>query len=311
MPFLDQSITIPSNLVIDPGQVDAFGRIRTSTPYNVFHNKQISDNQPNFWDDAEVSGGGTSSTFNTNQASTTLAVSNNTAGLRARQTKRWFNYQSGKSQLIQMTGVLGSSKPGITTRLGQFNSSNEMFFQQSPDGLSVVVRTFTSGGVAETTVSQSSWNIDPLNGHGPSGIKLDLTKGQIFVIEYQWLGMGRIRFGFNFGGITVFCHSISNANSLSLVFISSPNLPLRYDIQNDGTGGVASIVHVCVSVISEGGVEHIGFQLSADRGATALSTLADTGIYPLIAIRLKAGYFGTEINISTFSIITTGANAYR
>jgi hypothetical protein len=101
--------------------MDAFYRMRVSNPQTIFDSKQLSDNQPLFWDDAQTSGSGTGSSFNANQASTTISVGNATAGTRVRQTFRHFNYQPGKSQLIIMTGIVGAAATGITKRLGLFN----------------------------------------------------------------------------------------------------------------------------------------------------------------------------------------------
>lgn len=290
---------------------DAFGRLRISNPQTIFDSKQIADKQPFFWDDQQTSGSGTSSTYNSNQASTTLSVGASTAGTRVRQTFRWFNYQPGKSQLINLTGVLGSGASGITKRVGLFNSTNGLFFSVTSSGISVVCRTNTSGTPAETSVAQSSWNIDKLDGTGASALTLDLTKTQIMVIDFQWLGVGSVRFGFVINGNTYYCHQINNANSLALVYMSTPNLPLRWEIVNDGSGGAASLTHICSSVISEGGREENGFDLAIDRGSTALTTLNDGNIYPLISTRLRSGYEGANIQFSDISIICTSTAAFR
>lgn len=303
-----------SNLVAlgtDNATGDAFGRLRTSSPFTIFDSKQIADKQPLFWDDQETSGGGTSTTYNTNQASTTIAVDNLTAGTRVRQTFRHFNYQPGKSQLIFMTFVLGTRTTGITRRVGYFNTNNGLYLQQTSTGLAVVRRTFTSGGVSNNVVNQADWNMDTLDGNGPSGITLNEAMAQILIIDFEWLGVGRVRFGFNIDGVTIYVHEFDNANNLSLVYMSTPNLPLRYEISNDGTGAAAGLVHICSSVASEGGVEFTGFSLAVDRGITALATNNDTNIYPLIAIRLKSGYLGTTINITNLDIIVTTTADYR
>ena len=87
----------------DSGMFDAFSRLRVSMPYTLLDFKQTTDNLPLFFDDQEVSGGGTSSTWNANQASSTLAVTADTAGHRVRQSKLWGNYQPGKSMLVSIT----------------------------------------------------------------------------------------------------------------------------------------------------------------------------------------------------------------
>jgi len=58
----------------DTPSIDAFARLRVSAPHTLFDSKQIHDNLPRRWDDQEVSGSGTTSTYNTNEASTTMGV---------------------------------------------------------------------------------------------------------------------------------------------------------------------------------------------------------------------------------------------
>lgn len=111
----------------DSASVDAFGRWRVSEPQTLFDSKLIfndpdildtAENHPLFYDNQEISGGGTSTAYNANQASQTLSVSANTAGRRARQTKMRFNYQPGKSQLVLMTfNMSGRVDKGITNAL--------------------------------------------------------------------------------------------------------------------------------------------------------------------------------------------------
>ena len=150
------------------GLVDAFNRLRVANPITLFDSKQIHDNKPLFWDDQEVSGSGTSSTYNTNQASSTIAVSNLTAGKRVRQTRQRFNYQPGKSQLVMFTGNAVSMDTGITKEVGYFDDNNGLFFRITATDAAVVVRTNTSGSPVDTVVPRSSWNGDKLDGNGPS-----------------------------------------------------------------------------------------------------------------------------------------------
>ena len=289
---------------------DAFYRYRISEPQTIFDSKQIYDNQPLFWDDQETSGGGTSSTYNTDQASTTLAVGNLTAGTRTRQTFRRFDYQPGKSQLAIMTGIIGASATGITSQIGQFDDNNGLFFEMDATGFGVVVRTYTSGSPVDTRVAQASFNIDKMDGTGDSGITLDFTKTQIYYISYEWLGVGSIWFGTFINGVPYNMHRVDNANSNTLVYMSTPNLPLRYSINNDGTGAAASLLHICSTVITEGGRQDTGVQKGLPRDGSSLTTLNDTNIYPLIGIRLKSTHLGALINVIHNHIICTSTAEY-
>jgi hypothetical protein len=295
----------------DSANLDAFARLRMSSPETLFDSKQLADKQPLFWDDQLISGSGGASTYNTNQASTTLSVSASTACVRVRQTFRRFNYQPGKSLLFIQTFVLGSAATGIRRKVGLFDSKNGLFLDQQSDGAGVTVRTFTSGSAVDTRVLQANWNLDKLNGTGASGITLDFTKTQIFFADFEWLGVGRIRFGFFVNGKPYYCHEVLNANSNTLVYMSVPNLPLRYEIENTGTGGAVGLTHICSTVISEGGLKDTGFPFGVSRGSTALTTLNNDSIYPLIALRLNSSYLASNIKILDFFINCTSTATYN
>lgn len=290
------SLTVQAESPISgDARYDAFNRFRSSSPNTLFDSKQLYDNAPLFWDDAQLSGSGTDSSHSVNQAATTLSVSASTAGRRARQTKRRFNYQPGKSQLILMTGVMGAAADGITRRIGYFDGNNGLFFQLYGSTLSVARRTKVTGNVVDVSVNQADWNLDKLDGTGISGITLDTSKAQIFVIDFEWLGVGSARFGFVINGMIIYCHEMLNANVLSTVYMSTPNLPLRYEIANDGSGEAATLVHICTTVISEGGQEQIGVVLSASNGNVHVDANAAGTIYACLGLRLKSTHLSASI----------------
>lgn len=305
----------------DSASLDAFARLRISNPETIFDSKQLADKAPLFWDDQLISGSGGASTYNTNQASTTLSVANLTAAKRVRQTFRRFNYQTGKSQLFIMTGVIGTAATGIKRKVGMYDDKNGVFFDQLSTGMAVTIRTYTSGSAVDTRVHQnnatystdgvSTWNIDKMDGTGASGINLDFSKCQIMFADFEWLGVGRVRFGFFVDGKPYYCHEVLNANNTTLVYMSVPNLPLRYEIENDGTGGAASLTHICSTVISEGGIKDTGFPFGINRGATPLTTLNDANIYPLFALRLNSSYQTSAIKILDLSIVCTSTSAFN
>lgn len=299
--------TIP----LDGANLDAFARQRFSFPYTLFDSKQIFDSNPLFWDDAQTSGSGTASVYNSNQASSTLSVSTSTAGTRVRQTKMRFDYQPGKSLLIIMTGVLGSKISGVTKRVGYFDSDNGVFFELNGSTLGVAVRSKTSGTAVDTVIPQSSWNIDKLDGTGASGITLDTTKSQIFFIDFEWLGVGRVRYGFFINGIPYYVHHINNANVLATVYMSTPNLPLRYEISNSGAGAAANLTHICSTVISEGGVQENGIVRSVDRAVTGFATANNQNIFPLLSIRLKSTHLGATVIPQNFSVFIATTASFR
>lgn len=289
----------------DSPSIDAFFRWRVSNPSTIFDSKQIYDDAPLFWDDIETVGAGTGSSHSTATASTTISVSNTTVGTRVRQTFMRFNYQPGKSQLVIMTGVLDASGggTGISQRIGYFDDDNGLFFENDEGTVKVVVRTKTSGSVVNNKTTQASWNLDTMDGNGSSGITLDFTKTQIFIIDFEWLSVGRVRFGFIVAGKIIYCHQSLNANTLTVPYMSTPNLPLRYEIANDGNGGVATLNHICSTVIAEGGTEDLGILRYKSTGGTHVdANVADT-IYALVGIKLKSTHVSCTVKLVSFSVV--------
>jgi hypothetical protein len=85
----------------------------------------------------------------------------------------------------------------------------------------------------DTKYPQSSWNIDKCDGSGPSGFNIDLTKMQMFYIDYSWYGAGFIRWGFRGPtGDVICCHKVPNNNVNTEAYMRSGNLPARYETES-------------------------------------------------------------------------------
>jgi hypothetical protein len=98
--------------------------------------------------------------------------------------------------------------------------------------------SITSGGIiskiVDFKVPQSQWNIDKMDGTGPSGVNLNLSKMQMFYIDYSWYGAGAIRFGFkDHNGEVIYCHRMTHANVKTEAYMRTGNLPARYESASD------------------------------------------------------------------------------
>ena len=310
-------VVLPGNADLTPMYVelsrtarDLFGRIRVSEPHTVFDSKQLLSSQPLVWDDQETAGAGTSSSWTA--PSTTIAVSNAVVGTRVRQTFRCLQYQPGKPDLIFLTGNFHAGAVGISKRYGKFDGAggDGWFFQQVDDVMGVCIRSSITG---DDVVVQSAWNLDRLDGsagaNNPSGYNVDWEKEHIFVISYQWLGAGDSYFGIVIGGRIVWCHVFQHFNQITVPYLACPNQPIRVEISNDGSGPSSSITHTCCTVISEGGREDIGDYRATDRGSTALTTLNDADIYPLIAVALNTRH--GHVHAVDLSVVCTSTAAFR
>lgn len=251
-------------LAADSPSIDSFGKWRVSNPTTLFDSKQVYNNNSNYFDTYTV--GSASTTYNSGSASSTLSLTG--TGRALRQTKRVFHYQPGKSQQIIATGIFGDGVSGVVKRIGSFDDNDGIFFEQNGSSFGVTLRKTIDGVKTDTFVSQSDWNIDKLNGTGPSGLTLDITKAQIYNYDYEWLGVGRIRYYVVLKGIPRLIHEITNYNSLNGVYMRNPNLPIRYEISGSGT---SNLTQICSTVISEGGFEFSGDRVGIHDGNSTLS----------------------------------------
>ena len=173
--------------------IDAFARARMSQPTNLFDYASQYDVGALFWDTTVVGAGAI--THLPNESSVRLSTGSGTLGDScARQTFEYFRYQPGKSQLAVMTGVLGAPKAGVRQRLGHFDTRNGVFFEQTLAGLSVAVRTSTSGAPVDAPIPRAMWQ-DKLDGTGPSGMNLNTSMENIYWFDLEWLGPGRCASG--------------------------------------------------------------------------------------------------------------------
>jgi hypothetical protein len=292
---------------------DGFNRLRISDPLTIFDSKQLSGKNEIFWDESLISGAGITGTHSVDTADVLIQSTLNTAGRYVRQTKQYFNYQPGKAQLIYLTGVLAVETPTATggiRRVGYFDDNNGIFFEQNETGLAVGLRSSTSGSPVDTLVYQNNWNLDPLNGTGPDGVIIDITKTLIFYFNFEWLGVGLVDFGIVLNGQVYLCHRIQNSNVKTTVYMSTPNLPVRWELISGSSTPAISSRHICSSVISEGGVDNTALLLSSPDCAiitTGSDVLTD---YVLMAIRLKDGRLGDTVNLEKINTLFESTNDY-
>jgi hypothetical protein len=288
--------------------VDAFGRLRVSNPFTLFDSShRFADN--GLWSTATATSG--TATFNANQGLVDLAVTSSSGSEVVRETIKVFSYQPGKSLLVLSTFVMNAAKTNLRQRVGYYGAANGYYLQLNNSTLSLVERTSVSGALVETTVNQSSWNVDKLDGTGVSGVTLDITKAQILFMDLEWLGVGTVRIGFVIDGNFYVCHKFHHANIITSTYITTASLPIRYEITNTGaTSGASTLKQICSTVLSEGGYELRGSQQAIGTPINTPRTLATAATYyPIVSIRLKSTRLdGVAVATALSAIGNTAAN---
>jgi hypothetical protein len=303
----------PAYVAIGGTNTDAFGRLRVSQPYTIFDssNRYAVDNQ---FDTSTVTGG--SITFLPNEAVVRMDVNTASGAEVVRQSYRSMLYQPGKGLLVLETFVMNTPKANLRQRVGYFGTQNGLYFEltgAAPGTKAFVMRTYVGGSVDNTSrrVEQSSWNGDKLDGTGPSGLTLDLTKPQILWFDFEWLGVGNVRCGFVINGQYIVCHTYQTANVYgNSVYMTTAILPLRYEITNTAATADASYLkQICSSVMSEGGLEPSSIDHVAIR--TTAKTGVGTTLLPLVSITLSTSALGAVVLPSAVKILPTSADSFE
>ena len=292
-----------------PMLADAFGRLRVSTPLTLFNSShRYRDN--GLWNTLATNGGTT--VFSPNEGLVNLSVNGANGSQVIRETTKVFSYQPGKSLLVFNTFVMAPAQTGLRQRVGYYGIDNGIYIQLNDNILSFVERSIVTGIVSETVVNQAAWNADTMDGNGPSGITLDITKAQILFMDIEWLGEGTVRLGFVIDGNFIVCHRFNHANLIASTYITTASLPLRYEISAGVAGIIATLKQVCSTVISEGGYELRGAQQAIGIPITAPRSLATAGTYyPIISIKLNTSYLDAVVILTALSIMGTGTGIYN
>lgn len=281
----------------DTQQLDAFGRLRVSNPYTLF------DSQNRYFVNDKFYSVGSNITYNSNESTVYITIPTGATSNAYRESKYVFSYQPGKSLLIMNTFVFNQSKTNLGQRVGYYNSLNGIFIEMS-DAVYIVKR---NNGV-DTKISQANWNGNKL-------YQLDLTKAQILWTDVEWLGVGNVRVGFIIDGKFIVCHTFRHANYSSGVYMTTANLPIRYEIFNTGvTQSESTLKQICSTVISEGGYDPkvpTYSQLNSNV-AVGFPTLTVAGkYYPLVSIRLNASTLDAIVIVKKIDLLVQTKDSVR
>lgn len=312
---LDNLSTGGAGGIIGSFPTDAFGRLKVSNPFTLFDSShRYRDN--GLWS-TYLSATGASATFNASQGLMDLTINAVSGSEVIRETTKVFAYQPGKSLMVMSTFVMNPAKDHLEQKIGYYGDKNGMYLELSGSTLKFVERSLVTGAVTETQVVQSDWNGDKLDGTGPSGITLDISKAQILWMDIEWLGLGTVRMGFVINGQLILCHSFHHANLITSTYITTASLPLRYEIRNVETPSPATsstLKQVCSTVISDGGYQLNGAQQAI--GTTLASprtlTLANT-FYPIVSLKLKTSpdRLDAIVILTALSILPMDTGSYN
>jgi hypothetical protein len=117
---------------------------------------------------------------------------------------------------------------GMSYRITDIASNTEMTISPAWRGATSTMVSVSQ--TVDTKYPQAEWNLDKFDGTGASGYNVDLSRMQMFYIDYSWYGAGFIRWGMRAkDGKVTYCHKIINNNTNAEAYMRSGNLPARYE----------------------------------------------------------------------------------
>jgi len=286
----------------------ADGGMRTGTAFQLGRYSFIDSSNPlDLWSDVA----GTGATTHAPVSSTMLLQVGSDSGARANLTTvRYHSYLPGVSQAGLFSLVLGDSgKAGNVREWGYGDNLNGLFWTMNGTDLGVTVRSDTSGAPVDTFTPRADWNGDPLDGTGQSRFVLDVSKRNIFWIDFLWLGSGAVRFGVYDGhGRRLVAHTAEHVGVGVLPYMSTATLPLM--VSNRNTAATASTTElrlICMSVEAGNRHDYVYDHFSDIQGSTLKTITTET---PVLSIRPKTTVSGKvnriQVVLDTVSVLVIG-----
>ena len=163
-------------------------------------------------------------------------------------------------------------------------------------------------GAAQTNtfIASGSFNIDTLDGKGPSGMTLDPQKGNVYQISYQYLGYGNVVFGVEDPetGKLARVHMIKNANSRTTPVLKDPNLGVLATSANIGGTESKTIKTASMAAFTEGGVT----KLDPKYAKSFTFSNINSATYKPVAIMKANRFFDGRSSFGEFDILRVNAS---
>jgi len=189
------------NGALNETTVDASGNLNVAFPITAFGELSVAEATPIFQGIFEYTVDNTELVVNTLVASGTVTQADamahvgtgaTTGSTALLQTKRHARYRSGEGGKAQFTSLFTAPVAGTGQLIGLADEpgSTAAFkngYMVGYIGTVFGFHRFQNDSV--TTIELADWN-DPLDGSGPSGMTIDLTSGNVWKLQFQYLGFG-------------------------------------------------------------------------------------------------------------------------
>jgi hypothetical protein len=220
-----------------------------------------------------------------------------------RQSKRFYPYFSGKSQLIECTFDRFQTQAGVTKRFGYYSSSADSPFSADIDGF-----YFEDDGVSKSLqIKNLGTTVASIPFASMDNYALvasyDWSKFTVVAFDFLWLGGATLRMWLKTDLGFVLLHTYNHTGLLDGTMINSPNQPVRYEMRTtaDASGQFG---YICSQVSTEGSINESGRTKSLIND-TAIATNSTALVYALKGIKKRNTYRDVATQITEISVVNT------
>lgn len=286
----------------DQVNTDAGGRIRVSQLTTLLDGKVVNGHTGLIFEEA---GTGSHSVGNSKNEMTVAA-----GEWTVFQSKRFYPYFAGKSQVCECTFDNFQPETGVTKRFGYFSSNAVSPFDTTYDGIwcenngSSISLNIARAGTSTMNVDIADWS-----GYNDLAEYKDLANWENFtvcIIDLLWLGGAVMRFWIKTSNGFVLAHQFNYSGTDTDVFIQYPCQPLRYEMRS--STGAGTFRYICSQIATEGSFDEDGIVRAIDTGTAPISMAAAGTTYPLIALKKQSAYRCVASRIVDYDVFVTSAN---
>ena len=157
-------------------------------------------------------------------------------------------------------------------------------------------RTQTGNVGTENWIYQEDFNIDTLDGNGPSAVSIDFTKLNVFQMNYRWLGAGGGQFAIEHPstGAMMFFHKIRWTNVNTRPWVDNPGFKITYTAYNLGGTEVASVKGCSMAGFIEGGITRNNYTRAYSIQKSSLASGSTHNIFTIKNPLIYSGKINTK-----------------
>jgi hypothetical protein len=260
------------------------------------------------------------SATNTWEGNKTASLSTCTSALgdKVQRTTNFYHpYIPGVGLNIETTLQIGDTgKAGCRRRWGYYDDNDGFYWELDGTDFYVVKRSSISGTPVDTRVIQSDFNRDQIDGSDTISFTLDVSKANMYWMDIQWHGAGRVRMGvYEPNGVRLTIHEFVHGNTSSeYPYIRSATLPMRFEQENTGSTVSTSEMRTTSALIRNAYRPDItGTRQTANSSIVNVTTAG--GEIPLFSVRPKTTFNGYPnrsiwqgISLSLTNIVNAGGS---